>query len=222
MSGCKTTFTKAVRPEPLFKENFLNYKDREVSQGIDFSSESKLFEQELDKATKENDIQSYIKKDKKWFIPYSLLQGYNFYNHGGAYLFVEQKLGAEYQVDYCLLGHNSDGWHLLLIEFENPNTEYLLSSSASETECVRKGLTQIRDWKRWLDDNRNYFMKSIGLADKGIDIPTSRIHYLLVVSRRKFFNKQANDVRSQTMYENNNLNIISYDRIVDNIALITG
>lgn len=205
-----------IKIKPLFPEHYVNYKSNH--KDILPSKEALLFESVLDKSATERKVQRYIKSNKKWFIPYSILDGYPFYHHGGAYLFVEQQLGTKHRVDYCLLADDSDGYHLLLVELEMPNTQYLLQESNTESKAVRKGLTQIRDWRIWLDDNRAYFLKNIGLSDKGIDIPMSRIHYCLVVSRRKFMDERAKKIRSDTMAENTNLRIITYDRIVDNIA----
>lgn len=107
---------------------------------------------------------------------------------------------------------------IVLVEFEKANVPFILTSSNTEHESVRKGITQIPDWKRWLDDNREYFLKSSGFRDKGIDIPTLRIFYCLVVSRREFMDSRATDLRSQICYEMNNIKIISYNRLVDNIV----
>jgi len=204
----------------MFPDNYYNYKAEH--DNLDFSEESRAFIDILNKAQKENDVQTYIKQNKKWFIPYSILDGYPFYNHAGAFLFKEYPLGERYTADYCLIGDNSDGWHIVLVEFENPNTPYVLSSTNGETEDVRKGLVQIRDWKLWMDDNRAYFIKNIGLSKFGIDVPVSNIHYCLIVSRRHYMNDSAKLIRSRQMYEQQNLRIVSYDRIADNIARIYG
>lgn len=88
------------------------------SAKIDFEKEADQLQQILNTATKENDIQHYIKHTKKWFIPASLLKDYDFGNHS-AYLVPEQSLGAEYRADYMLLGHNSIGHQIVLVEFED-------------------------------------------------------------------------------------------------------
>jgi len=198
----------------IFPNNFLN--PIPVKQ-MDHQKEAKMFRKMLNLSTRENDIQKYIKDQKKWFIPGSILKDYYTGNHGG-YLFPEQPLGSEYSVDYMLLGKNSDGYSLILVEFENANTPFIIKSQVLESDDVRKGITQIRDWKRWMDENRQYFLKSTDLYNKGIDIPTARIYYCLVVSRRKFMNDSARELRSQLTYEANNLKIITYDRLVDHIT----
>lgn len=71
-----------------------------------------------------------------------------------------------------------------------------------------------------MDDNRAYFIKDVGLSKFGIDVPVSNIHYYFVVSRRHYMNDNARLIRSRHMHEQQNLRIISYDRIADNIARI--
>lgn len=189
---------------------FMNYKE------TDFERESRDFDSVLSAAKNENDVQRYIKSNKKWFIPGSIFLDYNF-GHRETYLFPEQKLGNEYVVDYMLIGKEAGGYSLILVEFETPNTDYLISTANMESESVRKGLTQLQDWKRWMDINREYFMRNIGLSQFGIDIPTYKIFYYLVVSRRRYMNKLAIEVRGLSMYERNNTKIVTFDRLSENV-----
>ena len=86
-----------------------------------------------------------------------------------------------------------------------------------ESESVRRGLTQLQDWKRWIDSNREYFIRNIGLREFGIDIPAYRTFYYLVVSRRKYMNKMAVEVRGQNVYERHNTKIVTFDRLTENV-----
>lgn len=181
-----------------------------------FKKESEQFLEELNKATKENDIQRYIKDNQKWFIPASIFKDFDF-GHHEAYLVPEQALGNEYRTDYMLVGRNSVGHHIVLVEFENVNVDYRKSSSNEETEAVRKGFTQIRDWKRWMEFHRDYFMDSSGLSEIKSNIPNWGIWYYLVVSRRERMDEIANQMRGELAHEMPGIKIVSYDRLVDNI-----
>ena len=196
-------------------EKFIEFKSGWY-RDIDFDREALDLLDILDKAKKENDIQRYIKENKKWYIPASLFEDYDF-GHHEAYIIPEQELGAEYRVDYMLLGRNSIGYHIILVEFEDVNVDYKIQSANIEAEPVRKGLGQIRDWTRWIDCNRDYFMKSCGLLDIRANIPTWGIHYCLVVSRRKRMDEIANQMRRQSEHEISGLHIVSYDRLIDNV-----
>lgn len=120
-----------------------------------------------------------------------------------------------------LLGRNSIGHQIILVEFEDVNVDYKTQSLNIETDSIRKGLAQIRDWKRWLDTNREYFMKSCGLVDISRNIPTWGIRYCLVASRRDRMSTIANQMRGQSEYETPGLHIVTYDRLVDNIKRLS-
>lgn len=197
-------------------ECFVNYS---CNKNIDYKKESVLFLDKLNNSQNEHEIQNYIKNGKKWFIPLSVIYNdYGIYNAAGNYFYKELELGKEYKADYAILGHNSDGYKLLLIEFETPNKTKILQNSTNDwTKEVRKGITQIEDWKMWFNNNRDYFIKSMHYTEENIDLKQSQIFYLLVISRRVCFDTRANNKRSQYCYENRNINIVSYDRLVDNI-----
>lgn len=199
----------------------MNFKvlSLEYCRQTDFHIEAQLLNDELDKATKENDIQTYIKRNEKWFIPLSILKNYDF-GHHFACVVPEYSLGSEYRVDYLLIGKNSIGYQFVLVEFEDINVEYKNKTSNSETEKVRKGLTQIRDWKRWIDKNKDYFENSEGISEFGRSIPSWGFYYCLVVGRRGKMDDMANKLRGEMQNDFPNLKIISYDRLVDNVSLM--
>lgn len=199
----------------------MNFKvlSLEYCRQTDFYIEAQLLNDELDKATKENDIQTYIKRNEKWFIPLSILKNYDF-GHHFACVVPEYSLGSEYRVDYLLIGKNSIGYQFVLVEFEDVNVEYKNKTSNSETEKVRKGLTQIRDWKRWIDKNKDYFENSEGISEFGRNIPSWGFYYCLVVGRRGKMDDMANKLRGEMQNDFPSLKIISYDRLVDNVSLM--
>ena len=199
--------------DSLFPNNYLDFVE---FRDLCIDNEADEYHKIIYTAKKERDIQRYIKKNKKWFIPGSILYDFNTGNHD-AYLFPEQKLGNDYIVDYMLIGKNSDGYKIILTEFENVNTSYCIETNNMESESVRKGLVQINDWQRWMDQNRDYFSNSLGLIQKGIEITTYNTFYCLVVSRRDLMDDRSRNIRNQKMFESHNLRIISYDRLEDNI-----
>ena len=186
---------------------------------LHFTAEAEMFLEILDSAKKETDVQRYIKDNQKWFIPGSLFRNYDF-GHHEAYIVPEQRLGAEYQADYMLLGRNSAGYQIVLVEFEDVNIDYRLKNTNAESASVRKGLTQIMDWKRWMDEYRSYFLQSSELSNISRNIPSWGIYYALVVGRRSRMDEIANQLRGQRMRETPGLSIVSYDRLVDNIKML--
>lgn len=120
-----------------------------------------------------------------------------------------------------LLGRNSIAHQIILVEFEYVYVDYKIKLSNAESESVRKGLTQIRDWRRWVDANRSYFMRSCGLVDISRNIPSWGINYCLVVGRRSRMDDTANQMRGQSQYDTPGLKIVSYDRLVDSVKRLS-
>ena len=197
----------------LYPNNYLHLSEYKK---LNFDEEADKYHEVIYMANNELEIQRYIKLNHKWFIPGSIFLDYNF-GHHDAYLFPEQKLGNNYATDYMLLGKTSDGYSIVFVEFEKSNMPYCRSVDNMEGESVRKGLTQIKDWQRWMSQNRNYFLKNIDLTQKGIDIPIYRSYYYLVVGRRDYMDDVAHDIRSQTMYDMHNVKIVTFDRLEENV-----
>lgn len=185
----------------------------------DFNKEAELLRVELDKVSKENDIQSYIKNNKKWFIPLSILKNYDF-GHHFACVVPEYSLGNEYRVDYLLIGKNSLGYQFVFVEFEDVNVDFRNKTSNSATEKVRKGITQLKDWRRWIDRNKNYFEGKEGIKEFCRNIPSWGFHYCLVVGRRERMDNISNMIRGEMQDDFRGLKIISYDRLIENVSLM--
>jgi hypothetical protein len=186
---------------------------------IDLKSEADNFKSVIYDSGDEKSIQDHIKNNKKWFIAGSIFQDYNFVHHE-AYLFPELQLGEKYRVDYALLGKSSDGYSMVFVEFENANCDFILKNSNTESESVRKGITQINDWKLWIEDNREYFFRSLAFAEKNITIPLSRFFYCLVVSRRDKMDERATILRNRLCDEKKNTTIMTFDRLSDYIPAL--
>lgn len=185
---------------------------------LDCKREAKKLLDIIDSSKKESDVQSYIKSNQKWFIPLSILKAYDFGHHFSCVV-PEYRLGAEYKLDYLLIGKNSLGYQFVFVEFEDVNVDYRLKTVNSETDKVRKGLYQIRDWKRWIEQNKEYFFNTDGIKEIVNDVPSWGFHYSLVVSRRDRMDDMSNQLRGE-MQRNFGVTIMSYDRLVDYVELL--
>ena len=76
-----------------------------------------------------------------------------------------------------------------------------IKTANAETEKVRKGLNQIRDWKRWIDQNRAYFFASEGIKEFANNVPSWGFRYCLVVSRRDRMDEISNQLRGEMQSE---------------------
>lgn len=197
--------------------NFYVYEMKDYHL-LDCKRESKELLGIINSAKKESDVQSYIKNNQKWFIPLSILKAYDFGHHFSCVV-PEYQLGAEYRLDYLLIGKNSLGYQFVFVEFEDVNVDYKLKTNNSETDKVRKGINQIRDWKRWIDQNKAYFLSSDGIREIANNVSPWGFRYALVVSRRERMDDMSNQLRGE-MQRDLGVAIMSYDRLVDYVKLL--
>lgn len=198
-------------------QNFYVY-EKDKYHLLDCKRESKDLLEIINSANKESDVQSYIKGNKKWFIPLSILKAYDFGHHFSCVV-PEYNLGAEYRLDYLLIGKNSLGYQFVFVEFEDVNVDYRLKTVNAESDKVRKGLNQIRDWKRWINQNKDYFLSADGIREFSNNVFPWGFHYALVVGRRDKMDEMSNQLRGELQSEVG-VTIMSYDRLVDYVALL--
>ena len=172
----------------------------------------------INSAKKEGDVQKYIKSNQKWFIPISIMKAYDFGHHFSCVV-PEYQLGAEYRLDYLLIGKSSLGYQFVFVEFEDVNVDYRLKTANSETDKVRKGLNQIRDWKRWIEQHREYFLGGEGIRKIAHNVPLWGVRYCLVVGRRNRMDDISNQLRGE-LQRDAGVTIMSYDRLVDYVGLL--
>ncbi len=185
---------------------------------LDCKREAKELLDIINSSKKESDLQSYIKSNQKWFIPLSILKAYDFGHHFSCVV-PEYQLGAEYRLDYLLIGKNSLGYQFVFVEFEDVNVDYRLKTSNSETDKVRKGLNQIRDWKRWIDQNKGYFLGADGIKEIAYNVAPWGFRYCLVVGRRDRMDDMSNQLSGE-LQRDFGVTTMSYDRLVDYVGLL--
>ena len=176
--------------------NFYVYEKNDY-HSLDCQQESEELLEVIKTARKESDVQDYIKRNKKWFVPLSILKAYDFGHHFSCVV-PEYQLGAEYRLDYLLIGKNSLGYQFVFVEFEDVNVDFKLKTTNSETDKVRKGINQIRDWKRWIEQNNGYFFNSEGIKEFTNNMPLWAFHYCLIVGRRDRMDDMSNQLRGET------------------------
>jgi hypothetical protein len=102
--------------------------------------------------TCEREILNFIRDRRAYHLIGSIQKkNYNF-GHHGTFIFPELQLGTTHQIDYLMLGRNSDGFHFVFVELESPYGKITIGDG-DEGEVIRKGLNQVDDWDRWLEEN---------------------------------------------------------------------
>lgn len=218
-------FPKAVRHyNSLFPNNYLDIVD--LKNEVEFRKmNQKLLSIIEDKESIESDILRFVKEDKAYHIIGSILKQYQF-GHHDAYLFREFQLGNSYQVDYLLIGKSSDGYHFIFIEFENPYGRITLADGEFG-EVIRKGLSQVNDWKIWFEENYSSLFESFEketnyqLPKEFYKLDTSRINHVVVAGRRSDYKDKTYSSRRRLLKEQN-INLLHYDNLYDLSERIIG
>ncbi|MCX6318076.1 MAG: DUF4263 domain-containing protein [Bacteroidetes bacterium] len=130
-----------------------------------------------------------------------------------SYLVVSKlKLGSDYETDFVIVEEGySDGTIYELIEIESPHT-ILFDRKGKPTSKFNAALQQIRDWKRYLINNKSEFRKIFPTASTKI-IKDSKLRFKIIIGRRSD-NLEHLEKRRQ-IAEQENIEIISFDRLTD-------
>lgn len=218
-------FPRAVRHHnSLFPNNYLDIE--ELKDEVKLKELNRKFLDIIeDEKSIESNILRFIKENRAYHIIGSIFEGYNF-GHHDAYLFREFQLGNSYQADYLLVGKSSDGYHLILIELENPNGRITLANGEFG-EVIRKGINQVNDWKIWIEENYSTIIESFQketneqLPKEFYKLDTSRINYVVVAGRRANYEEKTYNLKRRLL-KGENISLLHYDNIYDSSERIIG
>ncbi|MNW36525.1 hypothetical protein D3C74_135380 [compost metagenome] len=171
--------------------------------------------------TNERDILNYINSGEYHLIGGIVKNGY-FFGHHSAYLFPEFQLGNDYKVDYLVIGKNSDGYHFLLIELEAIYGN-ITTKDGDFGKAVRSGLSQIDDWKSWIEGNHTTFTRELlkyknderQLPSVFYTYDSSRFNYAVIGGRREDFKYEKTRRKQRESWKVNGIRILHYDNIID-------
>lgn len=122
------------------------------------------------------------------------------------------KLGADYETDFVIVKEGySEGTIFELIEIESPHSN-LFDKSGKPTAKFNCALQQIRDWKRFLINNKSTFKRVFPTVNTRI-ITDSRLHFKIIIGRRN--NNLEELEKRRQISEQENVEIISFDRLTE-------
>lgn len=205
--------------ESLFPNYYLNNFDIRSNRN-DYVRKLQLFIELLDnKKITERDILNFIRQNDAQFIISSALK-YTNYGHHDRYIFQEVALPPNHQADFLIIGKNSHGYHFLLIELENPYGGITVKDGDFGT-TFRKGISQIEDWKSWMDKNfetlRNVLSKLKGpkvhLPIEFFEYDSTRFQYVVIAGRRENFSEKTYRLSRQLQRQGTIL--IHYDNLTE-------
>ncbi|KYG74934.1 uncharacterized protein DUF4263 [Roseivirga ehrenbergii] len=209
--------------ESLFPNNYLH------PDSLDDKNELRKIEQEfknlLNSDISERKILNYINENKHYNLIASLFHaGYTF-GHHGAYLFKEFEFPTTYKADYLLVGKNSNGYHFLFIELENP-TGSITTNDGAFGLTIRKGIKQVKSWDKWIESNfhslvltfEKYRNPRIDLPNEFRALNKTRISYAVIAGRRADFNDNTYDEK-RNLFRKENIQVLHYDNLIDSFHL---
>ena len=160
----------------------------------------------LDKAPQEAEMHSFLEAHPEYLVQV-MAAGH------GRYQLSKTRLGAELVPDFLVAELSSIGieWHA--VEIESPGA-VVCRKHGLPAQALNHAIGQIRDWRKWLQDNIDYARRpreqnGVGLV--GID---PRVSGLIIIGRRRQYPSRYNEFRRQ-MIDRERIVIHSYDWLVD-------
>ncbi|MFN6488253.1 MULTISPECIES: Shedu anti-phage system protein SduA domain-containing protein [unclassified Nostoc] len=211
----------------LFPNNYMDFVDLQDRVGL--NNKLTCFQQMLESEdVDERSILKFISEHRAYFIIGSLLSKYFHFGHHATYLFPEFQLGNSYRSDYLIIGQSSGGHEFVFVELEAPKGR-ITTAEGDLGEVFRKGIKQLRDWRRWLDSYysslKETFDKSrraeVALPDEFVTMDRSRFHFVVIAGKRTHFTNKTYEIGREERMDTNIL-LLHYDNLIDTAADVIG
>ena len=167
--------------------------------------------------SKEEILQQYLEQHKKILIA-AFGQPEWVYN----FVLPKFKFGSDYISDFVVFTGQSYSYWIKLIELE-PSTSQVFTKQGDYAQRLNHTIKQVDEWSDWIKRNEPYFRDCLQKAlQKEYPSFSETLDYTrrfivsskIVIGRRATLSVDDNKRRAQE-YEKSNLDIITYDRLVD-------
>lgn len=167
--------------------------------------------------SKEEILQQYLEQHKKILIA-AFGQPEWVYN----FVLPKFKFGSDYISDFVVFTGQSYSYWIKLIELE-PSTSQVFTKQGNYAQRLNHAIKQVDEWSDWIKRNEPYFRDCLQKAlQKEYPSFSETLDYTrrfivsskIVIGRRATLSVDDNKRRAQE-YEKSNLDIITYDRLVD-------
>jgi hypothetical protein len=137
---------------------------------------------------------------------------------GGRDRFVlpRRSLAGKYVPDFLACDTDSLGLRWLLVELETPQSSITLLTQNELDASARRGVTQVREWREWLQNNLDMARRPVEQDGLGLPDIRPRSEGLVLVGRRSALNDNAGIVR-QAYREDGCVRIHTYDWLVESL-----
>jgi hypothetical protein len=157
----------------------------------------------LNKNLTENFYQKYLANNAGLF----------FGSHNCHLVVSKLKLGSELETDFVTLTDGYSNGNLFeLIEIKQPGASLFTKKGLMTAEFSRAA-QQVRDWKRWLMDNRSWFRKYLPTLSTRV-VSQGHLKFKIIIGRRLI--NQFDIERRNQIGEEIGAEIRSFDYITDN------
>lgn len=162
----------------------------------------------VENAPNESSIQRYLESCPQLLA--GLLTGRS------RYVVPRPSLAGKYVPDFLLADVDSSGIRWVLLELETTGSGITLTTESSFDKYVRKGVSQVQDWRRWLTKNLAHAREckadgGAGLTD--IDPDSSAI---VIAGRRHLLKPLARDIR-RPFEQKNQISVHTYDWLIERL-----
>ena len=167
--------------------------------------------------SKEEILQQYLEHHKKILIA-AFGQPEWVYN----FVLPKFKFGSDYISDFVVFTGQSYSYWIKLIELE-PSTSQVFTKQGDYAQRLNHAIKQVDEWSDWIKRNEPYFRDCLQKAlQKEYPSFSETLDYTrrfivsskIVIGRRATLSVDDNKRRAQE-YEKSNLDIITYNRLVD-------
>jgi hypothetical protein len=187
----------------------------------------------IDSSTTERPIVRWLKqKENAWILPLAVKMF-----PLGKYALPEFPFGTDYRADFVVMGPFSGGFDIQFIEMEPPNVP-LFTGAGKPAERFAGALAQVRDWKIYVDKNRDIVLKELAKsAEKEALLWTqwtqnskfpslfSPLHlyhpkagfnwdYHIVIGRRTSLSEEQLEKKA-AFHNTDSVEVMTYDRLID-------
>lgn len=166
------------------------------------------FESKLAEANDEQPIQQL-------FETYPVILG-SLLGRSPRYLIPRPNLAGKYIPDFLLVDIDSQGAHWTFIELESPSAKIYIKGGKMFSDRARTGIEQIREWRRWVADNRDLARKPKREGGFGYADIDDHAQGLVILGRDHHLVEKGDPIRRQLKNENN-ISLRTYDGILKQI-----
>lgn len=171
------------------------------------NEEVDAFKSLLQEATKEEEIQQFLKKH-----PALLLQ--SIIGHRGCVCIPKQKLNRKV-TDFLIAWVDSMGFWWLGVELENPRAQ-MFTERGDLTKELTHAIGQIQDWRIWLSNNGDFARRPIDDGGYSLIDIEDQLPSFIFMGRRKD-QKYHNAPRRRQIYKESGIAIHPYDWLIDQV-----